>query len=377
MVVANQALTACASEFAHEPLFLSQRTVPASETIGAVARNLTLSWDGGLLAFDGKIVNGESPQELFVYDRRSGVCTRYRMPVQGASSNTLNIMIAPAFSPDGRRLAVSARRASSNPGMARETRPSLFQYGDIAVFELTGGAARRFGDRRLLYSYPTFSPRGDAVGAMRSRNPVQGGHVETARGVSNHFVEFHLQDGAEDVFAPIEFGSAARFWYAPDGQSVLLNASPPVGNAEQRRATGPGRRAIPPSVWRVPRGAGDLTEAAVPTEFAGRYLDILSGVDRDGRVYVQTVPQSRSSTPIALDFYRFAEGRSELVRSFAGETCTYPCVSADGGVFAWRTVVRTAPGVLKTAFRIVTGDSNELLLADDIISRLQDRIISE
>ncbi|KCZ97338.1 hypothetical protein HPO_15483 [Hyphomonas polymorpha PS728] len=376
LVMANQALTGCASEPTHEPLFLSRPSAGNGETVGAVARNLSLSADGDLLAFDGKIINGQSPHELFVYNRATRMCTRYRMPVASGTPDALNILVTPSFSQDGSRLAVAVRRASPNPGMLREIRPSLFQYADIAVFELAGGSARRFGDRRFLHAYPVFSPAGDAVCAMRSRNPVQGGHVETVRAPHNHFVEFNLNDDSVEAFAPVEFASAERFWYAPDGQSVLFNAAPPMSANDAEAAFG---RVVLPGVWRVPRGAKaqDLTRAEVPIDFAGRSLDILTGVDREGALFVQTAPPTRSATPTALEFYRISGEHVDLIQSVPGETSTYPCVSANGKVFAWRTVVRSEPDVLKTAFRIITENSNELVLLDEIVSRPQDLDISE
>lgn len=346
---------------------------------GGVAGRLAISPDGSKLAFEAQIINGGSPGELFVYERDRGVCTRLSLKEQEQPDNTRCLAMMPAFSPSGDFLAVSARRARPNPAFVSEVRPTLLEYADVGVFPWIGGEARRFGDREYYHSYPTFSPGGDRITAMRSREPLRSGwHAEAAHPIYHGFVEFERKTGAAQPFAGIEFGPSSRFFYETDDRLLVANL-PPLYLGVERGMGGLDRDFTPLATYRIERDtvAGANLKPAVPTSFAGKGVDRLCSVDRAGGIWLQSRGEGIKDVPnsASIAMRRLHNGEIESLHEFPGEACTSPCVAQDRPVFAWVTILDGEDGGSLSAVRVHDGPSTELIILNDIFASLQDRII--
>lgn len=377
-IAAQSALTACGTPGRPpEPLSRLMQGRPR-RFVGGVASRIAISPDGAVLAFEGYVTSGTSGRELFVYERDSGICTRLTLKERDQPSGTRCLALMPAFSPSGDHLAVSARRARANPAFRREALPTLLEYADVGVFPWRGDEARRFGDRTYYHSYPVFSPAGDKVAAMRSRNPLRiGHHVESVTSVYNGFVEFSDMSGVGHPFAGLEFGATARFFYETE-DSLLVRAWRPLRAGETRDIIGYDRDLPPSATWCIERGTPANSELTptVPRDFAGPEGDQLCGVDRDGGIWILSrgeIIDRPDSQPIELRLLR--AGRVERTLQFAGEMCTPSCVARDRPVFAWITSLLGEDGSPRSAIRVNDGEASELIMMNDVFASLRDRTI--
>lgn len=368
------AMTGCSTTFLGGLAPGSIFSGPANIIRGAVATGdgFALSPDGNLIAFQAMIVNGSSSQDLYVYNRQTRKCVRYNFREDNQPVQTRYVLASPSFSPDGRSLAVSARRAKASSIFPRETRPNGVEFADIAVFDIAGGRAKRFGDRRYFHTHPAFSHSGDKIVCVRPRDPLKvGWHVDDLPSYNALYHEIDLVDGAERAFASVRFPYGARPFYDADEKSILVTSQAPLDSDEVSVGIGV------PEIWRIPRGSikRDITSPEFAIDFSGPRMDRIIGVGHDGSIYIASFVLAKSGPPTKTSIYRILGDRQEVVLTFAGGGNIHD-MAISPITCAWHVYAPVAPGVVTASIRIVGVSSDETIDLNAMLASVTDLTIS-